>query len=415
MRITFRQGLVKIPKDALGIQTFLQKVSNGVNLSVTNGNVTVTIANQQANYLHTEHHSTIRAWDELFTVGVDYWLYWDINTRSGIRTFGSTTLEPLVQSTQPVNPALGQMWFDIPTNTMKEYTGVWRIVIRCVAAKLESGTIIESWNGGNTYEGSQVGDNTINDVGSIIFDSTDSPLRRNNNTFFTTTDAITTGIDVVSSINLDALHFQAEASTTMSAFTVVYLNEFGMIKPARFSSISNTVFGLIQDNVLAGQITTIVTSGVITNINWNWPTVNALLYYDDNGSLTTDNRPGIQPIGYVVEPTKVILKSFNTSFGTNMAVQGYPMAVGNIDVNTSIHWHTIEQDGVVELNFDTPTGNIVSEFVIEIIGNGQDVIWPEGSETVIVELGHVRIFYITYRPSINGIDATFIRTESMLY
>lgn len=419
MEVTFRQGIVQIPKDTNGTQLFLQSSGSYVNLVATSGSTTVHFAHRQSNYLHVEHNSTNNAWGP-FSGTDTVWLYWDIDQRTGLRTFSHTDFEPVAQTTPPTTPAAGQMWFDTVNSVMMEFTGTgWMSVVRVIAAQYTNSAIIEPWNAGSVYEGTQVGDFTSNDAGVIIYDESDLPLKRSNKTFFTSTDKLTAGINVVSSINIEALQFDAEATENMAAHTVVALRDFGLVEPARYSNISDTVYGIILDSVIVGQRVTVVTSGVIVNPSWNWPTANALLYYDENGQLTTTVRPGITPVGFVIEPTRVLLKPFNTgsittNSTTNQSVQAYPSVSGTVNINTALHWHTIEQNGVIDLNFDVPTGATVDRFNIEIISNGDTINWPGNGGSFTIPAGATKVFNVTYRPETQGIDAKFIITEQNL-
>lgn len=419
MEVTFRQGVVEIPKDSGGNQLFLQQNGSYVSLVATSGKTTVHFAHKMTNYLHVEHNTTTNAWGP-FNTSDTMWLYWDINHRTGLRSFGATDLQPVAQPTTPSTPGAGQMWFDTSLNVMKEFTGTgWIEVIRVLAAQYTNSAIIEPWNGGSFFEGTQIGNFQNNNAGVIVFDETDLPLKRSNKSFFTTTDKLTAGVDVISSINIEALQFDAEAATNMAAHTVVALRDFGIVEPARYGNVSDTVYGIILDNVIAGQRVTVVTNGMITNPSWNWPTANALLYYDETGQLTTTVRPGITPVGFVVEPTRVLLKPFNTgsvsaNSTANQSVQAYPTVSGAVNINTGLHWHTIEQDGVLDIEFDVPTGNTVDRFNIEIISNGDTINWPGNGGSFTIPAGSSKVFNITFRPETQGIDAKFIIVEQNL-
>ena len=118
MRISFRQGIVRAPAN------FLQLASGHVSLTINPTDpLVVTFADNSTNYLVSERSSVSNAWTDNFVAGVDYWLYIDINTVSGIRTFGSTTLSPSEGPTAPANPAQNQHWFDTANNIQKVWVG----------------------------------------------------------------------------------------------------------------------------------------------------------------------------------------------------------------------------------------------------------------------------------------------------
>lgn len=429
MRVPFRHGVISHPYDTLGQQNFLQKNVDKVDLLINSytSKLNVTFAHKNANYLHTEHHTTLSAWTGPFVSTTDYWLYIDINVRTGLRTFGHTVIEPLVQSNAPINPITDQMWFDTTENVMKLFNGLgWIHVIRCVICFLEQGTVIKSWNKATNFQGTQIGDTSTIEAGYIIFDDSDNVVRKSNHTFLTSVDKLATGVDVVSNIKLESLIFQAQAATNMAAFTVVALTDFGRISPVTTSvNASNMVYGIIQSSVTTGELVDITLSGVIDNLNWNWPKPNDLVYYDEAGQVTLTPRVGITPIGYVIEPTKILLKNFQSeitfssggssgggsSGGSSSVPQGYPNCSGYVLINTGVVWHSIEQSGVIALDFLQPSGNNVIKFVIEIKSNGEPIFWPGDSGIMSIPNGETQMFEVIYRPSINTISPKFFRTR----
>lgn len=95
MRIGFRQGIVS--HQAGG---FLQVSGNVVNILAASRHVTVTLAHKDTNYTYSEDNSVSNAWIGPFT-DPNYWLYWDFNTLTFVRTFNHTTIEPVAQSVEP--------------------------------------------------------------------------------------------------------------------------------------------------------------------------------------------------------------------------------------------------------------------------------------------------------------------------
>lgn len=98
MRISFRQGIISHQSGG-----FLSITSGNVNIEASNKPVVVSIAHKSTNYTFVESTSVTSAWPGPFTNGTRYWLYWDFNPITFARTFGTTTLEPVIQSVEPGN------------------------------------------------------------------------------------------------------------------------------------------------------------------------------------------------------------------------------------------------------------------------------------------------------------------------
>jgi len=139
MVLDFQQGIVTYPTLA-GLQSFLAYGGGFVSLQTTNGRVDITFAHGQENYLLSESSSVPNAWGPLSS-GVDYWLYWDIDLRTGVRTFGATQLAPFYGPSFVGTPTQDQHWFDTTARKMYVYnTGAFHNVARVFAAKINTST-----------------------------------------------------------------------------------------------------------------------------------------------------------------------------------------------------------------------------------------------------------------------------------
>ena len=140
---------------------------------LTDTNCTIAFAAGQKDYLFTEQQSVAKAWGPLY-LGVDQWLYWDLDIRTGNRTFGITKVAPINSPMQPASPTMDQHWFNTQTNEMKIWTGVaWVKRIRAFACKLAQGRIPVSMSANAPlFTGTQVGNNTTTYVGHIMYDAT---------------------------------------------------------------------------------------------------------------------------------------------------------------------------------------------------------------------------------------------------
>jgi len=97
MRINFRQGVASHQ-----VGGFLQVSGSDVNILAADRPVTVTLAHKTTNYTHSEDSSVTSAWVGPFTE-TNYWLYWDFNSLTFVRTFAHTIIEPIAQSVEPGN------------------------------------------------------------------------------------------------------------------------------------------------------------------------------------------------------------------------------------------------------------------------------------------------------------------------
>lgn len=99
MRINFRQGVVSY--QAGGFLRF--NVAGNVDIAALNRACTVTIAQKNTNYIHSEDNDVNNAWAGPFAASQPYWIYWDFDKLTFARTFGTTDLEPVAQSAEPGN------------------------------------------------------------------------------------------------------------------------------------------------------------------------------------------------------------------------------------------------------------------------------------------------------------------------
>ena len=357
MKLSFRQGIVRHQKDTYGNQQFLLEQSEGIDLITENDPTTITFAHKDRNYVYVEKRSVPLAWTGPFAQdGTNYWLYWDLDLVTGVRTFGHTTLEPLVGPTAPLPAAIDQHWFDTATNTMKVFNGAsYKERVRVFASKYVNGTVIQSHTGGNVFEGSQVGLIQSAEGGALIFDDADKPLRRGDGTFITTADKLASGLPNASNIKIEALQFTARASTNIAAYHLVYLNDFDSILPADPLKLHNVPFGIIEEDAYTGEPVAVTTDGVICNPNWNWSEAGAELYIDNAGMITDQLQAGMLPIGYVLSQSEILLK---TSGVTQVTLEGEIGGVEQLSQLTDVELSDVS-DGE-SLRYDIETGKWIN-------------------------------------------------------
>lgn len=315
MRVSFRQGIVRC-LDA----GFLTVGPNYVSLNVLDTPTVITLAHGSTDYLFVEQRSAANAWGPT-TPNVDQWLYWDLNTTTAVRTFGITLLRPVFQHNPPHNPTNDQHWFDTSTGTMKVWNGTahrWIERIRVFACELNDGAVPLSMSANSPdFKGTQIGVTQSCLAGVILTDvATGKPLRTSDNKFLTGETKLQAITGATSSLRTEAIICEAEAQENMSAYTIVRFIDFGKIIAAnQFTVNTEQQFGIIENDANIGDIVTVTTTGVISNPNWAWSTVNTLLYSDDQGQMTTIPIGASAPIGIVIDVNKILLFAANRAGG----------------------------------------------------------------------------------------------------
>lgn len=325
MRINFRQGLVRVPTNFLSLAA--GKVSLVIPAAET---VVMTFADGDNNYLLTERSQINDAWTGPFVSGNNYWLYWDINIITGARTFGHTILTPVEGANPPATPQVNQHWFDTTTNIMKVWTGSnWARKLRVFAAQLTSGSLFVSMSiNSPVYTGTQVGAlaNIPISTGALVFDAVSGdPIKKSDGTFFTTEDLAITGIASSSHVKMGSIIIEAEAQSNIPAFSIVRFVDFNKVIVATNYLIDNGTYGIVDYGATTGNTVNVTLEGLIENLDWDWSAagVNAPLYVDTNGFLTTTVPPSPIIVAAVVDrhtillrPSSLFLNTFNDPMTT---------------------------------------------------------------------------------------------------
>ena len=297
MKIDFQQGIITYPISN-GQQVFLAKIGDYVSLQTANGRTDITFAHGTENYLLTEASDVNNAWGPLLP-NTDYWLYWNLDLLTAVRTFGFTTVAPVYGPTQPT-AVNGLHWFDTVNHKMFLYqTGGWREVVRLFAAKVNNAIFTGLGEGitGQPFAGSQV--RLVNfglTAGRIIVDETGTPIRRTNNLFFTSEDEFFINGSPVNTIRLEANIVNATAKENIARYQVVKYTSFGHIHLATYNDIQTTMLAMSMEDILLEHTGTLCVQGVITNPEWNWQTVGASLWVNGYGLLSETNPFVVDPI-----------------------------------------------------------------------------------------------------------------------
>lgn len=287
MYINFRQGIITYPISG-NLQSFLVAAGTYVTLSADNGRTDVAIAHGADNYLMSENTTVTNAWGPL-PVSTDCWLYWDIDKRTAVRTFGFTLVEPVYGPSTPTSPIPDLHWFNTATNTMYVYTsGAFREVIRTFAAKFNTNVFTPMGYGfaQRPYAGTQVGVLLSTLVGRILVDDIGDPIRRTNGHFLTTEHDFFIDGSPVNILRLESTVLTGTAQLeNLHAYQVVIFSEFGQIGHATYNDIQAGAIAILLEDLNRYDTGTVCIQGHITNPNWVWTTVGSPLWIDDTGTL----------------------------------------------------------------------------------------------------------------------------------
>lgn len=345
MNISFKQGIVKYPFTG-NIQSFLQTNGSTVNLVAINGSTLLTFSHGQSNYSFEEFDSITSAWTGPFTQNIDYWLYWDINTFTGIRTFGHTELQPLIGSTKPTSAQEGQHWFNLTTNKMYVFeTAIWRPVIRVFAALYDGSdfTSLGLGIGDLEFAGSQIGLNIQTKSGKILFNENDKPILNSNKEFYTTESIFNINGSNIDSIRLESTYTIAKANETLPKYHIITYVDDGIVELANYSDV-NSIIGMVTEDTIIHNLTNIILDGVVINPDWNWTDpIGTSLWVIENGELVTQDPHTLDNITYPTRypPIAKILSSTSIVFD--------PTYQTDAEININIPNASTTESGIVKL------------------------------------------------------------------
>jgi hypothetical protein len=286
--------------------------------------VDISFARRTQNYLYTETATVLNAW-----VGVpsaqDTWLYWDLNTKTGLRTFGFTLVLPRFGTVRPTSPVADLHWYDTFNKQMFVYTnGKWIEKIRVFAAKVNSSTFTPMGDGlsSKPFAGTQVGlTGTAVETSYITYDELGKPIIRDNGDFFTLSSPLFARGSAVNQVKLDANVIFATAAETIPQFSVVRLSQFDKILLCDYANVRTSIVGLSLDSLAPDELGRIVAQGVVTNPLWNWSAPGRLLWASDTGVLSETDPHATNnilfpesnpPVAKVISPISIL---FDQSLG----------------------------------------------------------------------------------------------------
>lgn len=320
MFVPFKQGIVRQQ-----LPTFLAVIGNHTSIVFVDTPLILAIAGGiNTNYLVVISQSVPNAWTTV--PGINQWLYFDINVNTAQISYGVTLHPPVFGIQPPGTPPIDKHWFDTGNMIMKVWNGnYWIEKIRVFACQLAGGSVPVSMGDQPPplFTGTQAGINVGAYMGQIVYDPfTGLPTRKQDRTFLTTEDRLSTVGVVDNAVKLAAMIVDAKAQQNMAAYTCVKFSGFNEIVYADpFTTNQDIPFGMIQQSVLVGQMIQVAITGVIENFLWDWTRagVNAPLFIGVGGLLqTTPAIPNQTPAAYVVSKTTILLNTEKKTIQTTV-------------------------------------------------------------------------------------------------
>ncbi len=318
-RFNFRQGIARRQQDGLGNPNNLQPSNGGswIDLIVSPDPTVFIIAHYDTDYMFTENTTIAKAWGP-FTAGTDYWLYWDIDFRTGELSRGYTLEEPVFGNTPPSAPVPNDThWFDTNEMVMKTPFGPfgnrWVERIRVFAAKYQGGATIIDYP-----LGTQVGVSGFNvHAGKVLYDPDGKPLqvfqRNRRGQFITTETPLHSQFSRIANFRVEAAIVQGEAVEPIAIHHAVAFNDFDELMLARNTDTLHPAIGLATEDMVTGEIRSYITKGFIRDeVNWDWSAfpVHTALFVGPTGNLLTEPEAGAltqQQVGYTVNANTIFV------------------------------------------------------------------------------------------------------------
>jgi|688.fasta_scaffold00062_39 hypothetical protein len=356
MKLPFRQGIVKYTVDNNKTPTFLytDNRSNYISLTAKINNVLIAFAHNDVNYLYEETTNIANAWGP-FANNIKYWMYWDIDVKTGFRSFGSTAIEPVIGSTPPAvkkiseygNAALIDIdthWFDLTRTGMYVWDGEhWINKIRLFAGTYHNMAI-------TTYAlSSQVGIFNDCDAGFIIFNDNNTPRHRarDDGTYkFLTSDTpfYESGL-MTDSVSLQPIIKFNKATEIIPRYSLVALTTNSNIKLASWDDTEyNAAIGITQLNLGVNETGLVYNHIYVKNPAWNWVgLLNEPIYLGLDGQISTT-----PPVTGFTQRVGTIVSLDTVYIDTTFQVVYNDVALGS---------------SVVPLSFDTINGKLYTSFI----------------------------------------------------
>ena len=333
MIVNFRHGVVSGALNASNLPSYLQIAGTNVGINATNTPLVLTIAHLDSNYLVSVEQTVTAAWVGINATTTTY-LYVDIDLTTATITYGSTAVAPIQQSSRPATAVNDQHWFDTLNTTMRVRTnGVWVEKARLFIGSVSGSTF--------TYQpfGSQINvTGSEYPAGKIAFDLSGKPISKSSGEFFTTEDSFHVN-GTISAPNAFGTRLQVvTAAEAITPYSVVRYNAFDSVRLARYEDTDNTSMGIAMNGANAGERLSILPNGIVKNAAWNFPAVNASVYVDVNGLITTadpvlanSGRGHQPPVGRVIATDTIVFNPMQNGVVVSNASTVGPMGPAGAD------------------------------------------------------------------------------------
>lgn len=302
MLIQFRQGIVQAGQVPLFISGTAPNINLVASFSLP---VIITFAQGDDNYLFQETNNVTPAWTG---VPASAYLYWDIDLKTGIRTFGYTTLAPFVGPSPPPSPSNGQMWYDTINFIQNVFNfGAWNPKLRVFAATVSGGVPVAH------AVGTQIGNITPNRAGYILYDEDNNPIKKfqtfNLGQFIHTESPLASQFSKIQNYRLETTIDTATAAGNIAQWQAVRYVAPDTIGIATSNTVippfglGTPAIGIAPQAMPNGTVQSFLQEGYITDPTFNFSPVGANVFINGSGFLTTTppNVGTLQVMGYVVD------------------------------------------------------------------------------------------------------------------
>lgn len=285
MRIYFRHGLYRAERSLTGTPVLTNSGQPGLVARVSNSPIVWSIAHYEKNYTVSEYNTVVFATPSQLAESAESWLYVDLNTATGHKTYGITRVAPSYGPTQPTSPVDDQHWFDTVNMVTKVYSAAtlrWSDRVRIVFGHWDGLTFNPMAFGSAVNIVSTVGVAS----GSVIYDAAGKVLKDSRSRFLTTEDKMFSDSAATHEFSLESNITRAIADENLPAFHVVKWTDFDKVQLADYDDTSNVAVALTLNSATKGNPIELCIQGKIINDAWDWPTVNTALWINENGEFS---------------------------------------------------------------------------------------------------------------------------------